>query len=104
VSLVGLASLRAELAALLGAPVTLAVRAAQPQGRRATPPSATRCAPCERGAPGLPDDSAPTGSSGALGRLEGIRAAAEDIRAFAAGLDEARLLPCPRRTGAPSGR
>ena len=53
------------------------------------------------GPPGLPDDSAPTGSSGALGRLEGIRAAAEDIRAFAAGLDEARLLALPeadRRT------
>lgn len=51
---------------------------------------------------GLPDDSAPgRPPDDALGPLEEIRAAAEDIRAFAAELDEARLLTLPatdRRT------
>lgn len=54
--------------------------------------------------PGLPDDSAapaPDHAHAALGSLEGIRTAAEDVRDFTAGLDEARLLALPevdRRT------
>lgn len=55
--------------------------------------------------PGRPDDAAgvpgPGHAHDLRGRLRAIRAAAEDVRAFAAGLDDARLLALPeadRRT------